>query len=1194
MNLIQEAVDLAAQHKIPFASPGDGTLPFLRAIWEVLPANSLISLAAETEYLKHGIWKDTVSFNWFWREDLNPTSDNPLSLYWAAQANNNNYTLPERGGVFWHGAARKTSVLSRFHARGSLDELTYVGCFWADLDCAKYGYTLTQGLDILLSMPLKPSIVTFSGGGLQVIHLFDRAWEVTNREAATEFKAYSLAFYTPYFRDSSNPNVRIDESIHDATRMMRLPGYVNKKESRHGATAQVIYWNPDTRYSPDTIKQYAPLPEHHEFISSGVSRGPIVLESGLKVYRVTREFVEYLVDGSIPHERHPQLLRLTMQAARAGMLLSDFAVRLRAIAPKWFTESESHRLETELDRLLNWGYNTIEQDPESTPQGSYLITLSENNGFELAPLDVVENANDKASVALAASESTKIDANDQIDPIEILDLPTIRDDQVIAIEKYLKKPLNGFGSYLLLGTSPGAGKTFATWQAIQTFAKHWRYDLQEGIGGAAFLGLFKLSESILNQSNISGQDENPDLLNWREYLQSFNVDPNLAYYFVARNGDPTSAGYCALHAQAESVGRKGWTVKQTLCAKCPLRLPCEERYYLAQFKVAARYPILLGRHQHGVIDEILDQRKLIVFDESPLNVVSSAITLTQKDLVWNEPPPYITDQQSNESITLLQTLIEGLARIVKGNEVPKKGEYLSLKHTKLGGKWLFTLLDQFFTLELGQGSLKRLFTNIDDKFIREVSKPYLRDTTPESIADLPINYLLALFNILKHEYLVFYCAGSERWNSRVIPVGNQLNIYPMQPFNFTQNTKVIITDGTAQQRLYNIGFSYPKTIKGVLYQMPRRGGIFNPALAPKAHIIQFTGTDNTRSSVRQSTKKLDPTKDINALNGDVALYEETIDSTALAQTKEMIEVLSRKHNDSLLVVTYKKEAQALRKWVQAAQNGLTLPISQITWFGSLRGKNSYRNLEACLVIGTPRIPEHELMVLSQVWNYQDPIPVKFTKIYRSAKYPGFDKHYTYIGYADDHVNDLYLHLITSEIRQCYERIRPNASDSPRFVYLGAAIPCSDHVSEFASWVGWRTDVYTESQFIAAKESGSYLSKAACVRYVMDKVHVSQNAARASFERVFTQWDSRVEDTAYRFHDKAAQTDMISFMLNGPAPQSTKQDQLKQWFEADPSRLTLSIRQIQQILKLAGITVSTYTIQTVKSTFDDLPAPSDVI
>src|SRR5678816_2919313 len=97
-NFIVEATDLAQKHKIPFTSPSDGTMPFLRAIWEVLPANSLISLAADTEYWKHGILKANVSFNWFWREDLNATSDNPLSLYSAEVQNNSTYTLPERGG----------------------------------------------------------------------------------------------------------------------------------------------------------------------------------------------------------------------------------------------------------------------------------------------------------------------------------------------------------------------------------------------------------------------------------------------------------------------------------------------------------------------------------------------------------------------------------------------------------------------------------------------------------------------------------------------------------------------------------------------------------------------------------------------------------------------------------------------------------------------------------------------------------------------------------------------------------------------------------------------------------------------------------------------------------------------------------------------------------------------------------------
>src|SRR6185436_2518057 len=105
--------------------------------------------------------------------------------------------------------------------------------------------------------------------------------------------------------------------------------------------------------------------------------------------------------------------------------------------------------------------------------------------------------------------------------------------------------------------------------------------------------------------------------------------------------------------------------------------------------------------------------------------------------------------------------------------------------------------------------------------------------------------------ILKHEYENFYLLNAQRWNSRIVLVGDHFKIYSMQPFIFTQDTRVIITDATGQPELYGKAFAYRKSIDKVRHILPREALLFDYELDPQAEIVQFTGTDNTRTTIRR-------------------------------------------------------------------------------------------------------------------------------------------------------------------------------------------------------------------------------------------------------------------------------------------------------------------------------------------------------
>lgn len=233
-----QAAALAAANQVTLSLAAQ-PLAFLQMVWAALPADALVGIAVQDCYPdKAGGYVESVQPGWCWNADVQRGEIGRL-LAWAEGRNRAHYPIPGLGGVFWHIAARKPDILGLSkRKRGDLSELTYTGVLACDLDCAAHGYTLEQGMDVLLKLPLPPSLIVFSGGGLQAIHLLSEPWPLPHAAAALEYKAYSLALYRPTFEAAG---LQLDTSVHEASRMLRLPGYINRKPERGGTLARIVY-----------------------------------------------------------------------------------------------------------------------------------------------------------------------------------------------------------------------------------------------------------------------------------------------------------------------------------------------------------------------------------------------------------------------------------------------------------------------------------------------------------------------------------------------------------------------------------------------------------------------------------------------------------------------------------------------------------------------------------------------------------------------------------------------------------------------------------------------------------------------------------------------------------------------------------------------------------------------------------------
>lgn len=222
-NYINEAKQIALKNTITI--PIDKQpLYFLQRVYSAMPAKQILGVLALSKY---------HTSHWYKSDDLHKGKIDHV-LNWCAYNNSKGHS------IFWNVASRKHNVLNRTGAKGTYSELELITCLWADIDCAANNTPLTLAYETLLQFKLVPSLIVFSGGGLQALWVLNEAVDVSTESSAREFKDWQVGFLMPQFKAHE---LAFDKGVVDTTREIRLPGYVNTKKSRNGAIASLIYEN---------------------------------------------------------------------------------------------------------------------------------------------------------------------------------------------------------------------------------------------------------------------------------------------------------------------------------------------------------------------------------------------------------------------------------------------------------------------------------------------------------------------------------------------------------------------------------------------------------------------------------------------------------------------------------------------------------------------------------------------------------------------------------------------------------------------------------------------------------------------------------------------------------------------------------------------------------------------------------------
>lgn len=136
--------------------------------------------------------------------------------------------------------------------RAKLADIALINCIYAEVDGIDTPESEANWSEWLLNdCPVRPSLIVWSGGGLHVYWLLDAPFLLDTPE---NFERATVANKAMVLQIGG------DTSVHDLARVLRIPGTINHKPERNGATVDIRYWEPDETYTLEKIE--AAIPDH--------------------------------------------------------------------------------------------------------------------------------------------------------------------------------------------------------------------------------------------------------------------------------------------------------------------------------------------------------------------------------------------------------------------------------------------------------------------------------------------------------------------------------------------------------------------------------------------------------------------------------------------------------------------------------------------------------------------------------------------------------------------------------------------------------------------------------------------------------------------------------------------------------------------------------------------------------------------
>lgn len=153
--------------------------------------------------------------------------------------------------------------------RGKQDDVIAIPGFWADIDvkgpnhaAANLPPTLEDARSILQAIPFKPTVVVYSGGGLQAYWLFREPLETKSQADRLTAKQLSKSFQAVLRNIAGRQGWAIDGTA-DLCRLLRLPGTYNRKQTTPALITYEVVGDRQ-RYNPSDFQEFVELEANPE------------------------------------------------------------------------------------------------------------------------------------------------------------------------------------------------------------------------------------------------------------------------------------------------------------------------------------------------------------------------------------------------------------------------------------------------------------------------------------------------------------------------------------------------------------------------------------------------------------------------------------------------------------------------------------------------------------------------------------------------------------------------------------------------------------------------------------------------------------------------------------------------------------------------------------------------------------------
>lgn len=159
--------------------------------------------------------------------------------------------------------AKADSKAAPEFARGSARSATVIGGIWMDIDIKSEKHTkaglapnLNLLVDALNALPLKPSILNTTGGGVHAWFMFREPWVLEDDKERARAQSIVEGFQR-YVQVATGFTV---DTTHDLARVLRMPGSINHKHKPKVTVTCSVPFTPMPRYNPSDFEDFAAKP----------------------------------------------------------------------------------------------------------------------------------------------------------------------------------------------------------------------------------------------------------------------------------------------------------------------------------------------------------------------------------------------------------------------------------------------------------------------------------------------------------------------------------------------------------------------------------------------------------------------------------------------------------------------------------------------------------------------------------------------------------------------------------------------------------------------------------------------------------------------------------------------------------------------------------------------------------------------